>query len=331
MTNKKIGILGTVGNSRRVAPFDDASWDLWVCSPGNSQASAPARITEWYELHSLVDCLGIENASWWPNYVEWLNKNSDKFPIWMQETNEIVPAAKPFPRRELLDRWGPSSVRTNWFTSSIAWMIAFAIQRGAEEIGIFGVDMAATEEHYSSQKAGCLRFFEIARELGIKITVPLESTLSFGSPLYGYAEQSRPGRALIVREQELNERIAGLTAQAHHIQGELCFFRGALEQVKFDRRTFVSGLDDAELDEAPPFTAEPAVPATIEAAAATLLPPAQRTTPPPTAEDFAGSPDAAALLNGSGKAHVAQAVIAASAQAKAKRRRGGGARQRART
>jgi hypothetical protein len=242
----KVAILGTVGNSRRVAPYDDHSWDIWSCSPGNSGAACPPRVTEWYELHSMIDMKSPENASWFGPYIAWLNQQS--FPIYMQERNQEVPNALPFPRKPLVDKWGPSDVRTNWFTSSIAWMLAYAMHRGYTTIGIFGVDMAAAEEHYTMQKAGLLRFFEIAREAGLKIVVPLESTLSVGAPLYGYAESSRMGRAMIVREQELKDRLAQLENHRQSVIQEIAFFRGAQEQVTFDRRTWVSGLDDAEVD-----------------------------------------------------------------------------------
>jgi hypothetical protein len=252
----KVAILGTVPNSRVAAPYDDPAWDVWCCSAGNSQSSAPPRITEWFELHSIVDLHAPENKSWYPPYIEWLKVQ--KFPVWMQEPNEDIPHAKVFPRRELMKRWGPNETKTNWFTSSPAWMFAYAIHRGYKTIGVFGVDMAAAEEHYTGQKAGLLRWFEIGRELGIKVIVPLESTLAFHYPLYGYAEASRQGRALLVRENELRERIRQLEGQSNQCQMNLFHMRGALEQVIFDRRTYVSGVYDAEIDQEPlALTAEP--------------------------------------------------------------------------
>ena len=242
----KVAIVGTVPNSKRVTPCDDPSWTIWVCSPGNSQQGCPSRVDAWFELHSMVDMKSPENGAWFAPYMAWLN--TQKFPVYMQERNEVVPCATPFPRNELLKKWGPKKLGVNWFTSSIAWMFAYALHLGAEEIGIFGVDMAANEEHYSGQKAGLLRFFEIANGLGVKVTIPLESTLSFGYPLYGYAESSRMGRALIIREQEIAQKIAQLSQQQHQISQEIAFFRGSQEQISFDRRTFVSGLDDAEVD-----------------------------------------------------------------------------------
>lgn len=331
----KIAIIGTVPYSKNIAPYEDPTWDIWVCAPGNSQAGAPPRITAWYELHAMVDMKGLENRAWYPAYHAWLNAHAAQFTIWMQEAHgggEVV-GAKAFPRKAILDKYGPKALGVNWFTSSPAWMIAHALMimqaqpggivKGRDEIGIWGVDMAATEEHYSWQKAGILRFFEEAHRLGVKITVPLESTLAFGFPMYGYAESSRMGRALIIREFELQDNLNRLQADINRLQHEHSGMRGQLEQVKFDRRTFVSGYQDAEIDEAqqedllPPTgldanaraslmaaaaSGSPEAAATFQEAQSGLMvppgPPPAGSTKPPSAADFPDNPHAALLRKG---------------------------------
>src|SRR5215467_5742575 len=32
---EKVAIIGTAPSSRMLAPFNDPTWDIWVCSPGN--------------------------------------------------------------------------------------------------------------------------------------------------------------------------------------------------------------------------------------------------------------------------------------------------------
>ncbi len=295
----KVAILGTVPNSRCIAPYDDPSWDIWCCSGGNSQSAAPPRVTEWFEIHSLVDLHAPENQSWYPQYAKWLNEQ--KFTVWMQEKNEDIPRAQVFPRRPLMERFGPNKTMTNWFTSSPAWMFGFAIHRGYKSIGVFGVDMAAAEEHYTGQKAGLLRWFEIGRELGVKVHVPLESTLAFHYPLYGYAESSRAGRALLVRENELKIQIANLERQWQMASNQIAAYRGSLEQVIFDRRTYVSGIHDAEIDEEQVTEAVPTVMVSgrnqdLRSKELPLPPAVAAPWPMPTAADFPDSSDAVALL-----------------------------------
>lgn len=298
----KVAILGTVPNSRVVVPFNDPSWDVWLCSAGNSQAAAPPRINEWFEIHALVDLHSSEHQGWYGPYIEWLNKQT--FPVWMQEPNEDVPRAQVFPWKALIKEFGPDKKRTNWFTSSPAWMFAFAIMRGYKTIGIFGVDMAAAEEHYTGQRAGLLRWFEIGRERGIKVICPLESTLAFDYPLYGYAEASRHGRALVQRETDLKGQIAQINNQIGLLQRELFSRQGALDQVTFDRRTYVTGLD-AELDD--PFegqgfgvaerlsTDKSQAPPQMEGNFV-MVPAESVRTKPPTADQFKATPEMAAIL-----------------------------------
>lgn len=254
----KVAICGTVPASRMLAPFDDHEWQIWGCSPGN-RGQLP-RVTTWFELHGIYDLLGKENDAWRFDYFKYLNEQ--KFPIYMQERNPHVPGAIVFPRDILIEKFG-----RNWFTSSIAWMMAYAIHLGATEIGLFGVDMAATEEHYSAQKAGCRRFIEIAEERGIKVFIPLESCLGAPFPMYGYAEATRFGRRLLVRMNETKQVIAGMEAQVAKLQNEIAYAKGALEDMGYMQRTFVNGYEDAEigpLDPVLPTPIRPDVPGMSE-------------------------------------------------------------------
>lgn len=241
----KIAIVGTAPLSRDVCPFGDPEWTIWACSGGNMGNALP-RIDVFFELHALVDMTAPENHGNALPFYGWLRTQS--FPVYMQEKNQLVPQAIVFPRDELLKEFG-----RNWFTSTVAWMMAFAIRQMKEgdTIGLFGVDMAATSEHYTTQKAGCTRFIEIAEERGIKVIVPFESCLASPTPLYGYSEATRLGRRLnATRHQVINAR-AQLVAQRDKTDREVAFFDGALEQINYFIRTWTDGADaktEAALD-----------------------------------------------------------------------------------
>ena len=246
----KVCIVGTAPGSRLIGPYKDDSWEVWVCSAGNSQGAALPRVTKWFELHSIPAMMAPENASWCPAYFEWLKAQT--FPIYMQEHNEYIPQAIVFPYKTLTEEFGPNPKKklANWFTSTVAWMLAFAIRqmREGDEISVFGVDMAATEEHYGSQKAGCQRFIEIAQQKGIKVTIPYESCLGKTFPLYGYAEATPMGRKLQVRHDEISRIKQQLDGQIRSQELQRAFFEGALEGVNYDLRTWTDGMD-AELDD----------------------------------------------------------------------------------
>jgi hypothetical protein len=57
------------------------------------------------------------------------------------------------------------------------------------------------------------------------------------------------GRRLVLRENACAQAINDLTATITRLTGELNYFKGALEDCRYMRRTFVDGEDDAELDE----------------------------------------------------------------------------------
>jgi hypothetical protein len=240
----KVALVGTAPGSRLMAPFDDQDWEIWVCSAGNSQASALPRVTKWFELHAICDMTGAENKGWSLPYYSWLR--SQNFPIYMQEKNDLVPQAIVFPHKMLCETFGPNKRgMMSWFTSSIAWMWAFALtqMREGDEIGIFGVDMAALEEAYTAQKAALHRFMEFSHERGVKVSIPYESCLGQHLPLYGYAEATPMGRKLAWRHHEIATQKSAIEADIQNKLQQRAFFDGALEGVKYDIRTWVSGTD----------------------------------------------------------------------------------------
>ena len=239
----KVAILGTIPYHKMLAPFDEPEWDIWVCSPGNSGGVIP-RVTRWYELHGVVDLKGTENREWCPGYFNWLK--SQAFPVYMQEPNDLLPQAKVFPIKDWLTRF--EMLGRIAATSSISLMIGHAIMEGATEIGVFGVNMEADEEQYGNQKSGCLIMLAIARGLGIATNVPLESCLGQMPPVYGYAEATRMGRKLLLREMELTAQVNHAQSEMNRWERELYTLKGALTTTRYMRRTFVDGAGDAILD-----------------------------------------------------------------------------------
>lgn len=307
----KIAILGTAPLSLVKAPYEDKDWKIWVCSAGNQGGKIP-RIDAWFELHALVDIMGPENAPWAIPYFGWLR--TQPFPVYMQERSDLVPQATMFPRDALTKQFG-----RNWFSSSIAWMMAYALMFGGDrgkmgpgdEIGLFGVDMAADHEHYTNQRAGCIRWMEIAAEMGVKVHVPFESCLAAPPALYGYAEATNMGRRLIVMQHAMEAQHAQLAQQIGNLQAQKAYLEGALENNKYMRRTFVDGGDDAVLEnmtsvvrfDAPEHRADPAIAGTGDfkmTNGGILTPktwPDEEARPADVSQVLAGLPK----LNGSGK------------------------------
>ena len=219
----KIAILGSAPSSLSLAPYEDASWEMWGCSPG--AAAHVRRASVWFELHR------------WGQ--DWLTDSYRQFlakvpTVYMIEPVPEVPNSVAYPKDEMLAEFGPY-----FFTSTPAWMLALAISQQPEEIGIWGIDMAATDE-YALQKPGCIRFIEIAKARGIKITVPNESDLLRPTPLYGFSEASPMMTKLLARKAELQRRLDHNLSQTDAMVREGMFLKGALDDLEYVLGTWAS-------------------------------------------------------------------------------------------
>lgn len=225
---RKIALVGTAPSSRNLAPFGDPEWEIWACSAGNMNQIP--RVDAWFEIHS--NLLWPENEHFGRPYIEWLNQQ--KFPVYMQDTT-LVPRATPLPVDALVEDFGPF-----FFTSSFAWMMAMAMREGAKEIALYGIDMASRDE-YILQRPGAFYFFMEARRRGIKIKAPYESDIMQPPGLYGFADSTPFGRKMAAREKELKDRVSGMKSQRDHLNNNITYLEGAIEDLDYIRNIW-SGI-----------------------------------------------------------------------------------------
>jgi hypothetical protein len=216
----KVALIGTAPSSRMLAPFNDPTWEIWVCSPGN-QGAMP-RINRWFEIHG--NLLWPENKHYGEPYINWLKQQP--FPIYMQN-QELVPNATPFPKDAMVKRFG-----RDFFTSSFAWMMAFAISEGAVEISLYGIDMASRDE-YILQRPGFYFFKYHAEQLGIKVSAPNESDIMQPPGLYGYSEVTPFGRKLLARDQEVKGRLDAMRQERAKLDHNITYLEGAVEDLDY--------------------------------------------------------------------------------------------------
>ena len=122
-------------------------------------------------------------------------------PVYMHRHFEDIPPSVPFPREILQQQLG-----SEYFTSSIAWEIGLAILMGAEEIHVYGVDMANDTE-YAEQRNCCEFWLGVAKGMGIKTYIPPTSDLLKAIGQYGFGETAS------LFAQKLAERIKWLHSQ----------------------------------------------------------------------------------------------------------------------
>jgi hypothetical protein len=231
----KIALIGTAPSSRMLAPYNDPSWKIWGCSPGNMN-SLP-RVDIWFELHS--NLLWPEHASYGVPYIEWLKQQ--KFPIYMQDQS-LVPNAIAFPMTEMVAEFG-----RDFFTSSFAWMMALAIKMGAAEIALYGIDMASRDE-YILQRPGFYFFRHMAQQRGIRVSAPHESDIMQSPALYAYVDSTPLGRKLAARAAEVKGRVGSADQQISQATQTKTYLQGALEDIDYMQSIWSGAMDEVVLE-----------------------------------------------------------------------------------
>lgn len=241
----RIAIIGSAPSSIRLAPYGDPDWQIYGCSPGAYHVVS--RVTAWFELHRWEPpTVGRpdKQVPWFsPEYVQWMAKQPL---VWVSDPAALsdLPSGKLLAWEELCERYGHY-----WFTSSIAWMMATAIDairadrttregETQDAIGFWGVDMSATEE-YSQQRMGCQFFAQLAWSMGIQVIVPPESDLLVPAPLYGVSETWHRSIKLRARRSELEQRLAANLAAKERTLHEELFLRGALDDMTYQQQTWI--------------------------------------------------------------------------------------------
>jgi len=232
----KIAIVGGAPSSRDLAPYDDPDWKIWTLSPANQNMLK--RVDAWFELHAIADLESLRWRTWNGPYLKYLR---DLPEVYMQAENGLVPNAIVFPIDDVKKEFGSS-----FLTSSMALMLAYAISLMPAEIGIYGVDCAADSE-YGYERPGVQYFVRLARDRGIKVTIPPQSDLDAPVPVYGYDCATPMAVKMKEHAYELRARIALKEQRLVEINNEkiqllndIAFLRGAVDNNRYVRRTFIA-------------------------------------------------------------------------------------------
>jgi len=215
---KKIALVGSAPSSRDLAPYNDPEWEIWTCSPSNMDLP---RSDIFFELHAW-DTMVRDPAL--TLFLAWLRKHPR---VYLQKTNPQFPNATAYPVDEMVAKYGPY-----FFTSSLSYMWALALEQKPTHVGMWGVDMTAGEE-YGYQRPGCQYFIQKARDLGIEVVVPVESDIIAPAPRYGFRELNPLYRKMFVRRQELERRYHDAIARKNAAHEEAMTLSGALEDINY--------------------------------------------------------------------------------------------------
>jgi len=213
----KIAIVGKAPSSRGLAPYHDDEWEIWTLADLVMAGQVP-RFHRHFELHPLNWFETPDGAK----YIEWMGSVTEQ-PIYLIEPAEAIPRGVAYPKDEMVAAFG------RYFNNTVSWMLALAIAMKPQEIGIWGVDMAAASE-YEQQRPSCEYFIGLARGAGINVHVPPQSDLLTSPRLYGFDYADCDA---IVKWQtkcaELQERIARKSQKRDQLAYETAYLEGCHE------------------------------------------------------------------------------------------------------
>jgi hypothetical protein len=204
---KKVCFIGR-GPSWVKAPFLDPEWEIWGMN--DCYVFLP-RADRWFDIH-LPEVSknhkprGAEDK----NHIEEMNKLD--IPVYMNIQSDIcetttfldteksymspyyeapgnisVSKAVRYPIEEMTAKY------PNWWTNTLCYMFALAIDEGFEEISICGVDMANPDE-FEEQIPAMSKWIGYCVAKGIIVNVPETSILRNLDYLYGYEDIHRETR-----------------------------------------------------------------------------------------------------------------------------------------
>ena len=122
----KVCIIGMSPDSRKNIPWVDSEWEKW----GLAWDGDWAGFDRVFEIH---DPATFGDDCYPKNYRERLSHCPK---LYLQRKMPEFPGSIEYPLADVV-----KTVGMDYFQSSVAYMIALAIYEGAEEIGIYGVEM----------------------------------------------------------------------------------------------------------------------------------------------------------------------------------------------
>ena len=184
-------------------------WEYWSLMANFGYDRLPIVPDRWFELHTIKHLKQVCVTD------EALKEASELNNLWMMDP---IGKASRFPREEVL------KIGCNYFTSSIAWLIGFAILEKPHTIGLYGVDLILKKEY--EKERPCIEYLiGLAQGKGINISIAEGSPL-FKAPLYcdPFAYELR------LRHQDAQKKL-------RKARKEMNYYRGVSDVLKDLRYT----------------------------------------------------------------------------------------------
>lgn len=218
----KLAIVGFASSSRELAPFDDDEWEIVGL---NQLYRHIPRADFWADLHinwEEENVAGTDHRGW---------IRDCGLPVLMTQHHADLPTSVSFPINECAE------LATDYFTSTVALLIAWSIHQGYSTVGLWGIDLIVGTE-YEHQKACAEFWLGVAHGRGMHVIIPQQAALLKHSHRYGYQMEPSWGP---VSSLEMEKRTAYLADEQKTMVDKLHFLDGAAD-------AFTKMKNDPEID-----------------------------------------------------------------------------------
>lgn len=219
----RVAIVGYATSTRDMAPFDDPAYDIVGL---NQLYRMIPRADVWADIHYNWEQENVEGT----DHRGWLANCG--IPVLMSVPDAGIPTAVRFPLEACIQ------IGADYFTSTVAYLVAWAIHQGYKRIELYGIDLVVGTE-YEHQKACAEFWLGLAHGRGIEINLPPQSALVKHTHRYGFEKPPDWG---LVGDDELAIRIAGLTKNRDECIAHLHGLDGAIHTV-LSREEWLSDPD----------------------------------------------------------------------------------------
>ena len=199
------------------------------------RAAYVTRATRWFELHRLDG----ETKAWaeqWRKAIRVFSHDVELIMFYPEP--DLGPHVSTYPHERITARFG-----TYFMTSSFAWMMALAIDELRPlngdpidgEIAIFGVEMEYGTE-YRQQRAGFRHFIDLAKVLGIKVTVMASGGLAYEPVPYPFWQDDPLLNKLELRSEDTRNKITTFDESIRHTRTMIAQNRAVMLEVELSKK-----------------------------------------------------------------------------------------------
>lgn len=222
-TREKLALVGYASSTRDLAPFTDPTYDILGL---NQLYRFIPRADLWTDIHDYYDEENVEGT----DHEGWLRECG--IPVLMNKTRPNIPTSFRYPIERVIEEG------CDYFTSTVAFLIAWGIVQGYKEIALYGIDLiVGTEYEFQRQ---CAEFWlGVAHGRGITVRIPPQSALLKHSHRYGYEREPNVG---LLTFSELEARQKALTSDRDQHLDKMKAIDGALHEVA-NRETWIDDPD----------------------------------------------------------------------------------------